>query len=202
MQVLVGGGLGESETGGPIANIIPKSGGNTFSGSAFFSGTQSGLAVGQHHRRRCGLRAFRRRPPSGRTGTAAAPSADRSPAIGFWFFGNVRTVGIAQVVAAGLAPNLYLGRPDAGGSTHPTPGVETRFTESKLDFSARLTGQVTPTQSRDVLVSAAVPLPRIDADDQCGRLPRPRRRLDRRRRSVRRPSPRRRGPGTRMVRSA
>ena len=43
MQVLVGGGLGESETGGPIANIVPKSGGNTFSGSAFFSGTQSGL---------------------------------------------------------------------------------------------------------------------------------------------------------------
>ena len=43
MQVMVGGGLGESETGGPIANIVPKSGGNTYSGSAFFSGTQSGL---------------------------------------------------------------------------------------------------------------------------------------------------------------
>ena len=43
MQVMVGGGLGESETGGPIANIIPKSGGNTYSGSAFFSGTQSNL---------------------------------------------------------------------------------------------------------------------------------------------------------------
>ncbi len=39
MQVMVGGGLGESETGGPVANIIPRSGGNTFSGSAFFSGT-------------------------------------------------------------------------------------------------------------------------------------------------------------------
>src|SRR5688500_18707854 len=41
MQVLVSGGLGESETGGPVANIIPKSGGNTFSGSAFYSGTSS-----------------------------------------------------------------------------------------------------------------------------------------------------------------
>ena len=27
----------------------------------------------------------------------------------FWFFGNVRTIGIAQVVAAGMAPNLNLG---------------------------------------------------------------------------------------------
>ena len=41
MQVMVGGGLGESETGGPVANIIPRSGGNRFSGSAFLSGTQS-----------------------------------------------------------------------------------------------------------------------------------------------------------------
>ncbi len=43
MQVMVGGGLGESETGGPMANIIPRSGGNRYSGSAFFSGTQSSL---------------------------------------------------------------------------------------------------------------------------------------------------------------
>ena len=30
MQVLISGGLGESETGGPSINIIPKSGGNEF----------------------------------------------------------------------------------------------------------------------------------------------------------------------------
>ncbi|HKE87790.1 MAG TPA: TonB-dependent receptor [Vicinamibacterales bacterium] len=43
MQVLVGGGLGESETGGPIANIIPRSGGNAFNGNFFMSGTSSNL---------------------------------------------------------------------------------------------------------------------------------------------------------------
>ena len=32
------GGLGESETGGLVMNLIPKSGGNDFSGSAYFSG--------------------------------------------------------------------------------------------------------------------------------------------------------------------
>ena len=33
------GGLGESTTGGPQMNIIPKQGGNNFSGSFFISGT-------------------------------------------------------------------------------------------------------------------------------------------------------------------
>ena len=37
MQVLISGGLGESETGGPMINIVPKSGGNQFRGAAFFS---------------------------------------------------------------------------------------------------------------------------------------------------------------------
>jgi carboxypeptidase family protein len=141
MQVMVGGGLGESETGGPVANIIPRSGGNSYSGSAFFSGTQSSL---QSNNITDELRA---------RGIPTAPTVrknwDSSGALGgpfvrdrFWFFGNVRTIGIAQVVAAGLPPNLNLG--DATKWLYArTPGVETRFTESKLDVSVRLTGQVT-----------------------------------------------------------
>jgi hypothetical protein len=37
VSVRVGGGLGETDTGGPIMNLIPRSGGNTFAGSAFLS---------------------------------------------------------------------------------------------------------------------------------------------------------------------
>ena len=37
VAVRVGGGLGETDTGGPIMNIIPRSGGNTFQGTAFTS---------------------------------------------------------------------------------------------------------------------------------------------------------------------
>ena len=37
VSVRVGGGLGETDTGGPIMNIIPRSGGNTFAGTAFTS---------------------------------------------------------------------------------------------------------------------------------------------------------------------
>jgi hypothetical protein len=35
--VTIGGGLGESDIGGPVMNIVPKSGGNNLSGSAFLS---------------------------------------------------------------------------------------------------------------------------------------------------------------------
>jgi hypothetical protein len=37
VAVRVGGGLGETDTGGPIMNLIPRSGGNTFAGTAFTS---------------------------------------------------------------------------------------------------------------------------------------------------------------------
>src|SRR5262249_4197371 len=37
MQIVLSGGLGESETGGPTVNLISPSGGNTFRGSAFWN---------------------------------------------------------------------------------------------------------------------------------------------------------------------
>src|SRR3954462_2403382 len=37
------GGLGEAETGGPLMNIVPKTGGNTFKGSASFQASGSSL---------------------------------------------------------------------------------------------------------------------------------------------------------------
>jgi len=141
MQVLVGGGLGESETGGPIANIVPKSGGNALNGNFFGSGTTSSL---QGNNVNDTLRS---------QGIANPPTVrknwDVSAGVGgpimrdrFWFFSNFRTVGIGQVVAGGLAPNRNLGNASEWLYA-PEPGIETRFTESKLDFSARLTGQVT-----------------------------------------------------------
>src|SRR5262245_4761319 len=38
MQVSVSGSMGEAENGGPQVNLVPKSGGNRFTGSAFYSG--------------------------------------------------------------------------------------------------------------------------------------------------------------------
>jgi hypothetical protein len=36
-SVVVSGGMGESDTGGPVMNIVPRSGGNSFRGQAFYS---------------------------------------------------------------------------------------------------------------------------------------------------------------------
>src|SRR5262245_57055490 len=41
--VTLSGGLGEATTGGPQMNIVTKTGGNTFAGSVFFSGTGDAL---------------------------------------------------------------------------------------------------------------------------------------------------------------
>ena len=37
IQVTIAGGLGETDRGGPAFNLIPKTGGNTFSGTGFLS---------------------------------------------------------------------------------------------------------------------------------------------------------------------
>jgi len=37
VAITVGGGLGESDTGGPVMNLVPKSGGNSFAGMAFLN---------------------------------------------------------------------------------------------------------------------------------------------------------------------
>jgi hypothetical protein len=141
MQVLVAGGLGESETGGPIANIVPRSGGNTFSGQAFYSGTTSRF---QSNNIDSALSdAGIGKPPTVRK------NWDSNFALGgpirrdrLWFYGNLRSVGVAQVVAAGVKPNKF-----AGDATEwlyeAVPGIETRQVESKIDMSGRLTSQVT-----------------------------------------------------------
>jgi hypothetical protein len=141
MQVLVAGGLGESETGGPVANIIPRSGGNTFAGSAFYSGTSSRI---QSTNIDASLRsAGIQDPPTVRN------NWDTNGALGgpirrdrVWFFGNLRSVGLAQVVTAGVKPNRALGDPNQWLYV-PDADVEVRSVESKLDMTGRVTAQLT-----------------------------------------------------------
>ena len=139
MQVLVSGGLGESETGGPIANIVPRSGGNTFSGNAFYSGSGSKLQSDNIT------------PELRDLNINSAPTVrnnwDTNFALGgpitrdhLWFYGNIRSVGVSQVVSAGIAPNKFAGD-NAQWLYEAVPGVEVRQIESKRDMSIRLTDQ-------------------------------------------------------------
>ena len=140
LQVLVSGGLGESESGGPLANLIPKSGGNTFAGTAFYSGTNHRLQSDNvdDALRDVGIT----QPPAIRS------NWDSSGSLGgplrrdvLWFFGNARTYGNSQVVE-GAQPNLNVG--DATKWLYaPESGVEVRRVDSRLDLSIRLTTQAT-----------------------------------------------------------
>jgi hypothetical protein len=140
MQVLISGGLGEAETGGPSINIVPKSGGNDFRGAAFYS-TSGDWAISDNVDDR--LRSFGiTQPPTLRSNWDASGSLggpikrDR-----LWFFANARGWGNASVVN-GIFANRYAG--DASRWDYAADaGVESRTAESRKIIAARLTAQVT-----------------------------------------------------------
>jgi hypothetical protein len=139
MQVLVSGGLGEAEAGGPSVNLVPRSGGNTFRGTGFYSGTGNGLRSDNIDDR---LRAVGlTRPP------ALLRQYDLSGALGgplkrdrLWFFGTARDFGSATFVE-GLFGNRNAG--DASTWAYAQdPSIEGRAANRRDIFQIRLTGQV------------------------------------------------------------
>src|SRR4029079_3978804 len=140
MRVLVSGGLGEAETGGPSINLVPKSGGNRFSGSAFYS-TSGDWAASNNvddALKAVGIS----QPPTLRknwawSGSVGGPiKKDR-----LWFFGIVRQWG-NQAVQDGVQANKYAGDP-AHWDFAPDPTLEPRNADGRKIWNIRLTGQVT-----------------------------------------------------------
>ena len=141
IQVLVSGGLGEAETGGPIMNLVPRSGGNAFAGSAFYSGAGEWSRANNVDDE---LRAIGILEPS-----ALINAFDLSGSLGgpilrdrLWFFGSARTFGQATAVSGAYA-NLYAGDP-AHWDYARNEAVVTRNASRYDIFSIRLTEQVTP----------------------------------------------------------
>jgi len=141
MQVLISGGLGEAENGGPSINIVPKSGGNQFKGSAFYSFSGNWATSNNVDDRMRGFGITQ--PPALRT------NWDGSGSIGgplkrdrLWFFANVRAWANASVVD-GIFANRY-----AGDASHwdyaANPAIEARVVESRKIAAGRLTAQLTP----------------------------------------------------------
>ena len=129
MQVLISGGLGEAETGGPSINIVPAS--RAATSSAARRSTARRATGRRPNNVDDRLRGFGiTRPPTLRT------NWDVSGSIGgpivrdrLWFFGNVRDWGNAAVVD-GIFANRY-----AGDASHwdyaPIPAIEARQTEGR-----------------------------------------------------------------------
>src|SRR5688572_10691519 len=141
VQVTVAGGMGESDRGGPAFNIIPKTGGNTFSGTVFGS-TAGKWSQGSNlddELRRVGIN----EPPG------LIKNWDTNFSLGgpikrdrLWFFNNVRSYGTHQDI-----PGLYAN----ANALDPTrwdyvrdQSVKARSVGAKKIEAIRLTGQITP----------------------------------------------------------
>jgi hypothetical protein len=138
--VLVSGGLGEAETGGPSINMVPKSGGNQFSGSAFYSTSGDWAASDNIDQalRDVGIS----EPPTLRknwdiSGSLGGPiKKDR-----LWFFGSLRSWG-NQAVRDGVPANRNAGDPSHWDFA-PDTTLEPRDADGRKIWNIRLTGQVT-----------------------------------------------------------
>jgi hypothetical protein len=141
VQVSISGGQGEADRGAPSFNIIPRTGGNTFSGNVF--GSWAGQ-WGQSSNIDDDLRGL---------GFVDAPALvknwDANFSLGgpikrdrLWFFANTRTTGNFQETQNQYA-NRNVG--DANAWTWARDeNVRVRNAASRIVNSVRLTSQVTP----------------------------------------------------------
>ena len=141
MQVMVSGGLGEAETGGPSMNIIPRTGGNAFRGSGFWSGAGD-WSRGENiddYLRSIGIT----------RGPALITAWDVNGSYGgpirrdrLWFYGSFRSFESAQAVE-GVFANAYAGDPTKWGYLLDD-SVEARNSTGRDTYLLRLAAQVTP----------------------------------------------------------
>jgi hypothetical protein len=139
VAITVGGGLGESDIGGPVMNIIPRSGGNIFSGSVF-ANTAGDWSRGDNLDDE--IRALN--PNLGQT-PGIINAYDWSAALGgpimrdrLWFYGSYRDLS-TQTAMEGIYANANAGDPtrwDWIGSP-----IEARLVQDRTMLIGRLTGQ-------------------------------------------------------------
>ena len=141
MQMTLSGGLGETEMGGATVNFVPKTGGNTFSGSGFFSNAGQ-WSQGSNIDDR--LKAFGLPDPP-----ALYQNWDVSASVGgpikrdkLWFFGNYRDIGSHDAIL-GMFANTNAGNPNSW-SYDPDRNVQARSAVATTITAIRLTSQVTP----------------------------------------------------------
>ena len=139
VTVTVGGGLGESDIGGPLMNIVPRSGGNTFNGSAFLN-TAGKWSSGDNLTEE--IQALN---PNIRQSPGVINAYDWSGSLGgpikrdrLWFFGSYRRLS-TQVAMEGIQENANAGDPTRWDWVG-TP-TEARLVQDRNIYIGRLTGQ-------------------------------------------------------------
>lgn len=135
------GGLGEAPTGGPQMNIVPRTGGNTFSGSLFVTGANGAMQ---------GDNITQEIRDAGLTGRNELKKLwEVNPALGgpirrdrLWFYGTFRHQGNRQLVA-GMFENRNAGDPTKW-IYDPDPSRQAVDDGTWKNGSLRLTWQATP----------------------------------------------------------
>ena len=141
VQVTVSGGFGETDRGGPQFNMIPKTGGNNFSGT-FFLSTAGDWSQGDNVDDQ--LKSYGIPAPATIINNWDTNFSMGGPIVRdrLWFLGNVRTYGTYTEVA-GLRGNLNAGNPNSW-SYQQDPNLQVRAANSKKIGAIRMTGQLTP----------------------------------------------------------
>jgi hypothetical protein len=151
VTMLVSGGLGESETGGPAMNLVPRSGGNRFAGQAFFSnaGTWSRGENLDDALRTCaagGTPGFA--APCITQGPGIKNAYDLSGALGgpikrdrIWFYGSYRDYSTTAGIE-GLNVNKFIGQA-AHWDYAKDDAIEPRAIQGRKIPSGRVTAQLT-----------------------------------------------------------
>src|SRR5215203_681205 len=139
VSVTVGGGLGESDIGGPLMNIVPRSGGNAFSGSGFLN------TAGEWSSADNLTDDIKALNPNIQQSAGVIKAYDWSGALGgpivkdrLWFFGSYRQLS-TQVAMEGIQENANAGDP-ARWDWVGTP-TEARLIQSRQIYIGRVTGQ-------------------------------------------------------------
>ena len=105
------GGLGESEVGGPVINVVPRTGGNIFSGNFFYAGAGGWMQGGNFDDdlRAAGLREAGKLVKMWDVNGAVGGPIKRDK---LWFFATSRYQGTQRYVA-GMYANKNAGNPNA-----------------------------------------------------------------------------------------
>jgi hypothetical protein len=151
VNVMTGGGMAETAYGSMVTNVIPKEGGNSFSGLVYADFTNSSLAA-SNLTEKLRLQGF-----TADSLTKLAHLDDVSAALGgrimkdkLWFFSSVRTFHVSQTrvgVWDNLTPLGWAYTPDLS-----RPSVASLM---ELSRSTRLTWQATPKNKFALFVDAA-----------------------------------------------
>jgi hypothetical protein len=141
VQMTITGGLGEVDRGGPSFNMIPKTGGNKFSGTGFLS-TAGKWSQGNNLDDT--LRSYGINEVPGLIKNWDMNFALGGPIVKdkLWFYNNVRSYGQHNDI-----PLLYANKNAGNANSYfyvPDQSIKSRAATDKMIEAIRLTGQLTP----------------------------------------------------------